>query len=361
MSVGCLRQPISNGVQEFVPFDSKLIEILLQQKRPLTPEEIGSAYNLSITSGLVIPSFMEDDLLGFLILGAKQNNQVYTPDDIIVFETLSYATSLAIENSTFWKEIENRQRMARIEEMHSFSYSLAHEIDNPMTIIIRGIDILKRDFLPYVPNEKQNKSLLELSGYVNEAAWRVSGMVKAIQEFGQKTSSKFKPLKLEKSLDTFLKLYTPHFKMNAVYFTKDIPETFPLIRGVSQEIEQTLIILSKNAIQAFKDTPEKKIHLKAEVMNSDWIRITLTDNGPGLEKEKLLSIFTAFYTTKGTAEGTGMGLYNATQFIVKRHKGKIWAESAGSGKGASFIIELPIAQDIKPEELEEEKKGQMKF
>jgi signal transduction histidine kinase len=353
----CYPAEAKSRFQEFIPLDDPLIRILEERKKPLLGEEIGRQEKISLDSGVIIPCFGKDGLIGFIILGAKQNNHMYTNDDLLVLETLSYNTSLAIENCTFWKEMENRQRMARIEEMHTFSYSLAHEIDNPMTILIRGIEVLRRDYTGYVDDEVENKKMIKWLDFMYEAAWRVSGMVKAVQEFGQKTSSEFKPVKLEKAIDTFLKLYIPHLKMSGVIFTKDIPEAFPLIRGVSQEIEQALIILAKNAVQALKDTKEKKIHLEAEVVNPGWIRIILTDNGPGIEKEKLLSIFTAFYTTKGTHEGTGMGLYNATQFIVERHKGKLWAESDGQGKGASFIIELPIAKDIKPEELKEEKKS----
>lgn len=352
----CYPAEAKSQFQEFIPLDDQLISILDQRKKPLLGEEVGQHDKINLDSGVIIPCFGKDGLIAFVILGAKQNNEMYTNDDLLVLESLSYNTSLTIENCNHWKEMENRQRMARIEEMHTFSYSLAHEIDNPMTILIRGIEILRRDYTGYVDDEAENKKMIDWLNFMHEAAWRVSGMVKAVQEFGQRTSSEFKIVKLEKAIDTFLNLYLPHFKMNGVAFTKETPETFPLIRGVSQEIEQTLIILAKNAVQALKDTKEKKIHLKAELINSDWIKITLTDNGPGIEKEKLLSVFTAFYTTKGTHEGTGMGLYNATQFIVERHKGKLWAESDGPGKGASFIIELPIAKDIKPEELKEEKK-----
>ncbi|MDD5513482.1 MAG: HAMP domain-containing sensor histidine kinase, partial [Candidatus Omnitrophica bacterium] len=90
------------------------------------------------------------------------------------------------------------------------------------------------------------------------------------------------------------------------------------------------------------------------------VRISFGDNGYGIKKEMLEIIFTPFTTTKASSEGTGMGLYNAKK-IVERHKGKIWAESQGPGKGAVFVIELPIAKDVNPQDLEDQYKGKRVF
>ncbi len=71
--------------QEFIPLDSPIIKMLYQQRRPLMHEEIGSMPGFSLDSGLAIPCFMEDNLLGFLIMGSKPNHQIYTADDVLVF------------------------------------------------------------------------------------------------------------------------------------------------------------------------------------------------------------------------------------------------------------------------------------
>jgi len=114
---------------------------------------------------------------------------------------------------------------------------------------------------------------------------------------------------------------------------------------------QVLVILANNSLHAMKYVKERKINLKVEPVNQDSIRIAFSDSGYGIKKELLPIIFSPFTTTKASSEGTGMGLYNAKK-IIDRHKGKIWAESEGEGKGAFFYIELPIAKDITKEELE---------
>jgi signal transduction histidine kinase len=358
----CYPKKEQSHFQEFIPLDSPLIKTLYQQKRPLIHEEISSLPNLSLDSGLVIPCFMEDELLGFLIMGAKPENQIYTSDDMLVFETLSYSTSLAIENCRFWKEIEDRQRKARLQEIDNYSYSLAHEIDNPMQVILGEAGFLKKFFLEEIslPEEKQ-KEAQEMLDFILEAAQRVSAMVKAIREFGQKTSGKFKPLNIADVAESFARLYYPQFKDKNVIFEKTLDLKAPVfVLGEKPELMQVLVILANNSIHAMKYSQEKRISLKIEQPNSLLVRISFTDTGCGIKKELLPIIFSPFTTTKASSEGTGMGLYNAKK-IIDRHKGKIWAESEGENMGATFFIELPIAKDVKSEELEERDKDKRLF
>jgi len=340
------------GFPEFIPLESSLIHILRNQKRPLTQEEVGSADGFSLPSGLAIPCLMEDELLGFLVIGAKPNNQIYTSDDILVFETLSYAASLAIENCRFWKEIEDRQRKARLQEMDVYSYSLAHEIDNPMQVVINQASLLKKYLLKEANlPEAEQREMADSFGYILEAAQRVSGMIKAIRDFGSAATGELKPLKVNDVVDSFYRLYLPQLKNNAVSFAKELPSESILTRGEKPGLMQVLVILANNSLHAMRYSQEKKITLKASQPGPDILRITFTDTGCGIKKELLPVIFLPFTTTKDSAEGTGMGLYNAKK-IIEKHKGKLWAESEGEDKGATFFIELPIAKDITIQELE---------
>jgi signal transduction histidine kinase len=348
----CYPQKEKSRFQEFVPLDSPLIKLLYQQKRPLMHEEIGSITGLSLDSSLVIPCFMEDDLLGFLVMGSKPNHQIYTADDVLVFETLSYSTSLAIENCRFWKEIEDRQRKARLQEMDTYSYSLAHEIDNPMQIILGQAGLLQKYLLKELTLPQDKQEDLESSfKFILEAASRVSKMVSAIRDFGQASTGKFVPLKIADVIESFKDLFYPQFKAENVIFTREVPEGLGFIRGEKAELMQALVILANNSLHAMKYAKEKKINIKVEQLNQDSIRIAFSDSGYGIKKELLPIIFSPFTTTKASSEGSGMGLYNAKK-IIDRHKGKIWAESEGENKGAFFYIELPIAKNITKEELE---------
>jgi signal transduction histidine kinase len=333
--------------QECIPLDSPLVNQLIARKKPLLSDEIDPQDAIKLDSGLAIPCFIEDSLLGFLILGHKPNGHMYSPDDLLIFEILSYSTSLAIENSQFWKEIEDRQRQARIQEMDIFAYSVAHEIQNPMHIILNQIRFLKDYLLKYITNEEDLKAAEDSCYFISEASQRTSGMVEAVQAAGKKVEGGPEPLNIADVVESFLKLYQPIFKDKGVFFTKELPENIPLILGYMPLLMHLFINLANNSIHALMYAPEKKINLKVELLNFDWIRIVFSDTGYGITEDLLPIIFNAFTTTKASTEGTGMGLHIA-KTIVTRHKGKIWAESEGKDKGATFFIELPVDKETDP-------------
>lgn len=347
---------------EFIPSEEELIKALSDQKKPLLYEEKSLGGKISLSSGLVIPCFTsETELIGFLLLGPKPQHKSYNPDELLVFETFSYSISLAIENCRFWKEIETRQRQARLQEMDVYSYSLAHEIDNPVQVILGETGFLKELFLKEVniPAEKQ-KEAEQIITFILESAKRISGMVKAIRDFGSPATGELKPLKLEETVDKFHLLYSPRFKEEKVIFEKRISPDLGWIRGEEPELMQVFAILANNSLYAMKNSFQKKIILAVEKPSLDLIRITFSDTGTGIKKDFLPLVFSAFTTTKASSEGTGMGLYNAKKIIL-RHKGKIWAESEGEDKGATFFIELPVANDVTEEELRKEDKSRRIF
>jgi ligand-binding sensor domain-containing protein/signal transduction histidine kinase len=112
---------------------------------------------------------------------------------------------------------------------------------------------------------------------------------------------------------------------------------------VTQQIKlsQVLNNLLSNAVDALDETPEKqgKIHLSCQKIN-DMVKITIDDNGKGIERDKLKLIFSHGFSTKTGHKG--FGLHNTANYLTEMG-GKIWAESEGPGKGAKFVIELKDA------------------
>ena len=353
---------LKSSLQELMPIDDPIISLLSAEKRLLLSEEMGSLKNLGPNPALILPCFMKDDLLCFIVLGTKPNNQIYTQDDIVVFEMLSYSTALAIENSIFWEEIQERQRKERIKEMDIYAYSLAHEIDNPMQVIMGSYYRLKEKIEKPDLTEEDKKTMLKSLDFMNEAATRVTGMVEAIRSFGSRTSGELVPLEIKDIIESFIRLYTPQFKSNSIIFTKEIPSEPIFVCGNKNELVTILINFAKNSIHAMESSKEKKANIKVVCTNSDLVRIYFSDTGHGIPKEKIHTIFAPFVTTKASSVGTGMGLYNVVN-LVQRNKAKVWAESEGEGKGATLVLELLIAKDIKESDLlkKEDIKSRWKF
>jgi signal transduction histidine kinase len=332
------------ALKETFAKDSGIIKALCERKKTHLGEELAyTIHDPELHDSLIIPFLFERELSGVLILGPKPKKYMYTSEDIIVFETLAYAASLAIENCKFWREVEDRQRKARLQEMDAYSYALAHEIDNPVQIILGQADFLKNECSSGILDETKHKEAAESFDFIIEAAERISGMVKAIQDYGQKTSFGQEPLFIEQIVDTFNRLYLPLFKAKGIAFEKSIDQAASQARvlGVKPELVQVFVILANNALHSMRQSNVKKITVSVSTIGTDAARVDFSDTGYGIKEALLPIIFAPFTTTKASSEGTGMGLYNA-QKIIARHNGRIWAESKGEGQGARICIELPL-------------------
>lgn len=347
----------------FLPAESAFIKNLFEEKRTLFSEEIKSWNNINSDSGLVIPCFAEDALLGFLIIGAKPKNQIYTSDDILIFETLSYSTALAIENCQFYSQERQHQQYMRAVSLDRQMAGLAHELDNPNYALLGSlgsIELALGDLKDVVPPDKIEylKKKIERARFNSK---RISKMIASVREFSRASTGELEPIKFEWIIEGFLNIIEPQFKYNGITFNKEITDETVWMRANKVEIEQVLVNLSANSIQAINEiwqrgenTAEsrKEILFRAYKIHSGVLRIDFSDTGGGIKKELLEDIFLDFVTTKGSAEGTGLGL-SISRKIIQKHNGRIWAESEGENKGAAFHIELPIANDLTKDEKQE--------
>ncbi len=124
--------------------------------------------------------------------------------------------------------------------------------------------------------------------------------------------------------------------------TLEFPDDLPQAWGDQSQIGRVLINLIKNAWEAANKGDQAKIHVSARLADeTGYIRVEVSDNGPGIPPEILEKIWVSFFTTKGDRGGTGLGL-SACMEIISQSGGKIWAESEVD-EGATFIILLPVA------------------
>jgi CheY-like chemotaxis protein len=140
----------------------------------------------------------------------------------------------------------------------------------------------------------------------------------------------------------------------SLQLARDLPTTIA-DPGQLQQVFLNLIMNAETEMKLIHNSG--KLLIKTEKIDNT-IRISFKDNGPGISEEHLESIFDPFFTTREVGQGTGLGL-SVCHGIMTEHKGRIWAESQ-LGKGATFILELPIITEDKqlelPEPVEEEPK-----
>ncbi|MBM3173424.1 MAG: PAS domain S-box protein, partial [Chloroflexi bacterium] len=238
------------------------------------------------------------------------------------------------------KELEFKSQMAsRLATVGEMAAGIAHEINNPLTGVIGYAQFLMQEELP-----DRVKKDVEM---INEGAQRVAGIVKRLLAFARQTKPQRDFVNINDIISTTLDLRAYHLKTSNIKVTTQLDPDLPITVGDGGQLQQVFLNLIINAEAEMKAAHGKgKLLIKTE-KTKDNIRISFKDDGPGIARENLEKIFNPFFTTRQVGEGTGLGL-SICYGIVTEHGGKIWAESK-AGKGATFIVELPII--IEPEQL----------
>ncbi len=354
--------------------DNPLIQWLILKREPLIYEEVkvktqdsnGVTYKLLeenmrlLTASVIIPSFLENRFMGFFVLGEKISGQIYTPDDLNVFEVLASQAALAIENAKFYDETKKMQeQIAQAEKMATvgtMADGLSHQINNRFY----ALSLIAADTIEAIKEADTSKctpELKEMISQINYALERIrtnviqgGEVVKGILKYTRKGEEGFEALSLDQILDGALGMV--QYKVNLAEF--DIVRNYPKhnlkIKGNLVQLQEAFFNFIDNAYDAMT---ERKASLKEEgyrgkitvsaTAKNGTLEIVVEDNGLGIKEGNQSKLFTPFFTTKvSSRQSTGLGLYVIRRIIEEINHGKISFKSE-YGKGTRFIVELPIA------------------
>lgn len=235
---------------------------------------------------------------------------------------------------------QQAMKMASLGEMAS---GIAHEINNPLTIIKTAA----QQSLIRLKSEKmdQKKVILQLE-LINKTSDRISKIIRGLRFFAYQSKSKeFKTESLGAIIEDTVSLCREKFKVNQIHFTLQLPDNVDALfidcRAV--EISQVLLNLLNNAFDAIEFKETKWVRLTVEE-SAESVKLSVVDSGGGIPPELVAKILTPFYTTKAAGKGTGLGL-SIIQGIVESHSGKIWIDT--NCKDTKFVVELPKTQQVK--------------
>jgi len=220
-------------------------------------------------------------------------------------------------------------RLASIGELAS---GIAHELNNPLTSVIGFSQLLMEGEVP----EDIKKDL----GIVYSEAQRAAAIVKNLLTFARKHAPVKQLSQVNTVIEDVLRLRAYEQKVNNIEVESRLAPNLPETMIDHFQMQQVFLNIVVNAEFAMQEAHQRgKLTIKTERFDG-IIRITFTDDGPGISRENLKHIFDPFFTTKEVGKGTGLGL-SICHGIVTEHGGKIYARSK-EGMGASFIIQLPI-------------------
>lgn len=363
--------------------DDPLIKYLLVHKNAVVAEELHLQRQQTPESGLrevemslrrlgaalIIPSFVHDHLLGFVVMGAKRSGRMYTDDDLKVLSTLANQAALAIENAQFHEAEKERQaelfHTAQLASLGTMAGSMSHQINNRFyaECIMTGTlkNVWKEMDLTGVPEPVKQLILktIETLQKVEDDTIRGGDIAKTLLNFSK--PGKVARITFSDVLKSSTEIAQFRVKFDEIDFEPVISDPLPPLDGNLNQLAEVFFNLMANAYDAIKKKEEavKDGHLKllagqtykgriaisVSAMTKNgvpWLKAVVHDTGIGVEAENMPSLFIPFFTTKATAEkGTGLGLY-VLKKVVENHGGEIEVNST-YGEGTTFAIYLPAA------------------
>ena len=179
------------------------------------------------------------------------------------------------------------------------------------------------------------------SGGIDDLIDRMGAITRQLKSYARKGGDAFEPVDLRQCLSSALAMMEPQLKLRVVKITRSVPRTAVMVTVDRLRLEQVIINLLRNALDATKDAREPMIDLTLSA--DDTATLTVSDNGHGISD--LENLFEPFYTTKKAGEGVGLGLAISSG-IMTDFGGRLTARN-GSPQGAVFEMQLPIlGQDL---------------
>ncbi|MBT9316346.1 sensor histidine kinase [Leptothoe spongobia] len=248
---------------------------------------------------------------------------------------------------------------------------IAHEINNPISFIhcnlkyaityiedvVMLLDLYQhyypdpiveiQDAIEYIDLPFLRKDFSNLVQAMQEGTVRIIGIVKSLRTFSCLDEATIKQVDIHDGIDSTLTILN-----SRIASALDQPEIevvrdygqLPCIECYAGQLNQVFMHILSNAIDVLRRVPPEgiaRVAIATRVVDSKWVSIEISDNGPGIPESLRSRLFDPFYTTKSVGSGTGMGLSISHQIITKTHRGYLDCDS-DLGQGAKFTIKLPI-------------------
>jgi PAS domain S-box-containing protein len=223
----------------------------------------------------------------------------------------------------------------RIATMGQLSASITHEVNQPITASVTYAEAARRWLSAEPPNFHKVDDALAFIVKEGKRAGEVVGRIRALIK---KAPAPKDALVINDAILEVIALTRTEAANNSVSVRTQLAEGLPRVQGDRVQLQQVLVNLIINAIEAMRDVGEEERELLISSRNEpDGVSVEVRDSGPGFAQATLDRVFEAFYTTKPSGLGLGLSICRS---IIEAHGGRLWA-SANLPRGASFQFALP--------------------
>ncbi len=237
-----------------------------------------------------------------------------------------------------FRDITERKKMQaqliaqdRLSSIGELTSGIAHELNNPLSSVIGYSELVLRRELPADVKEDMHT--------ISKEAERASKIVDNLLTFARGQPEDKSLVNINVTIEKTMELRSHEQKLKNIQTTMHLAPELPNVLGDEFQLRQVFLNIIINA-EFFMLEAHGKGTLTIETEErGDFVRISFSDDGPGIPEENTEHLFDPFFTTKEVGKGTGLGL-SICHGIISEHNGRIWVESK-PGEGADFIIELP--------------------
>ena len=327
-----VKQPLTSFI---LPVDQDIYD---RHRRLLFETGAPQVYEISMMRAHTIPFWVRIDATAVQDADGASIYRATMSDITERKTTQSELQKKNLELVETYKELREKQAMIiQQEKMASIGIlaaGVAHEIKNPLTIMLQGIDYLQSTAM-------DNPLMIEVVEKLNKAVLRAEVIVNGLLSYARQN-----PLFLDKRdiltiIDESLALTEYEFRKKNVRLIRQSVPDLPMVSIDGNQIKQVFVNMLINGIDAMSQGGTFTISTRkiADNESKNFLEITFKDTGQGIPTDKINKIFDPFYTTKAVGN-TGLGL-SISRGIIDKHGGIIHAESK-IGQGTIMIIKLPI-------------------
>lgn len=227
-------------------------------------------------------------------------------------------------------------RVARLNTMGEMASGIAHELNQPLSAISNFADGCMRRIRR---GNATHESLVEALEQICHQTDRAGQIIRHMRNFARKWEPVWAAVDVNGVIQEVWGFLEPEARQNCTVIRLDVVGGLPPVRGNHIELEQVIVNLVRNAVEAMTDPSVKvrEITVSTRLRESRHIEVRVADTGPGVSPETANQVFDPFYTTK--ASGMGMGL-SISRSIIEAHGGRLWLATTEVA-GACFIFTLP--------------------
>jgi len=224
--------------------------------------------------------------------------------------------------------------------MGQLASALAHEINQPLGAILRNAEAAELFMQSESPDLDEIRAIL---ADIRKDDQRAGSVIVRMRELLRRHELDAHPLELGELVGDVASLLRMDAVARKVKLDMEVPVDLPLVRGDRVHLQQVLLNLVLNGMDALDATgrDDRRVSMSARLDGVQWVEIAVSDTGDGIPAEVLPHVFESFFTTK--SNGMGMGL-SIARTIIDAHGGRLWAEN-NDAAGATFRFTLPVASD----------------